>query len=152
MAEMIGNVINYEGVCFCGKACTRDELHVVDGKFIPNIKICTSCFIEYNNESTVSTAIDIIPISAKEILEAHPDTFEWSPPPVLKTGDHIKICCEDEDDFGERFWCIAVTDTRLDGSIIVKINNVLLGNYKQKIGDIISYPIFPEHIFDYEQK
>jgi len=94
--------------------------------------------------------IDIIPISARELSELHPDTFEWSPPPPLNKGDLIKICCDDADDFGERFWCVAVSDRNTDGSIFVTLNNHLIGNYKQKFGDLIPTPIFPDYVFDYQ--
>ncbi len=93
--------------------------------------------------------IDIVPVSAKLIHEAHPCTFKWSPPPRLFKGDNIKICCDDGPEFGERLWCIAVSDQNPDGSIYVRVNNLLIGNYKQNLGDLIPTPIFPEHVFDY---
>lgn len=148
----------FDGVCACGKACSNADLHSINKNYKYATKLCTECFTQYcyelqssqYNNNNYNKPIDIIPISAKSHYESHYNGgIEWNMPPVLKKGDMVRICCDDIDDFGELFWCIIVSDINKDGSMFVKINNKLHGNYNQQFGDIIPVPIYPEHIFDY---
>ena len=102
------------------------------------------------NNTPYCGPIDIIPISARAYFESHlEEECVWTPPPRLKIGDLIRIGCDDYDEFGELIWCVAVSNSNPDGSIIVKINNKVRGNYKCKQGDIIPALIYPDQMFDY---
>jgi hypothetical protein len=147
---MVLETMNYgrvfDGICACGKACLKHELHEIN----KHVKLCTQCFIEsnYYDEPSNNLLINAIPISASSHFEVHPESFTWYPPPPIKKNDLIRICCDDIDEFGELFWCVVVLVNE-DGSMIGKINNKIQQKFKQQFGDIIPVLIYPDHVFDF---
>ena len=149
----------FDESCACGKICVNTDLHLINGCNFNNIKLCSLCFNNFCCGScskvkskcacyVSSYNIDVIPISASSYFEIHCNDSVWCPPPLLKKDDMVRLCCEDIEEFGELFWCV-VTSNNIDGSCFVKITNYLKGPYKQKYGDVIPIPIYPEHVFDY---
>ena len=68
-------------------------------------------------------------VNAVEMHKQHPDTFEVPSNKelsALKKGDFVKVCLQDDNRNGERFWCEVIYVDKAKKKITAAVNNELV--------------------------
>ena len=68
-------------------------------------------------------------VNAVEMHKQHPDTFEIPSKNdllALKKGDFVKVCLQDDNRNGERFWCQVTSIDKAQRKIIASVDNELV--------------------------